>query len=40
MAKTTKPVAEIAAELKAAEAEARRSNAALKKVLARLGIET
>ncbi|MDD9864227.1 MAG: class I SAM-dependent DNA methyltransferase [Gammaproteobacteria bacterium] len=39
-AETYRPVAEIVAELKVAEAEARRSNAALKKVLARLGIET
>jgi len=38
-AETYRPVAEIVAELKVAEAEARRSNAALKKVLARLGIE-
>lgn len=39
-AETYRPVEEIVAELKVVDAEARRNNAALKKVLAQLGIET
>ncbi|MDD9819594.1 MAG: N-6 DNA methylase [Nitrospira sp.] len=40
VAKPYRPVGEIVAELNAVEAKARRSDAALKKVLTRLGFET